>query len=479
MNSKTFKEYYYFFGILFFGIIIRLYYSNYDSYWIDEQIAFFVSDPSLSLKETITRSQNSDYSPFLYNIFLKFFFESFGYSPDIGRYFSVFVGSLSIVVLTQISFMISKKKSVFMAVFLSSFNIFLISYSAETRAYSTIFLLSLINIYAFLYLFIFCKKNKLIMYSFPFSSLLMLLSHPFTILIIVSEILFILIDDIKKEKFKYKSYIIFLFIIIFYVSIEKNYLISLFSYDPPSFFINNLDFAFFTNFYFDRFFGSKTMGYIFLLLLIYLLIKNMKKIINNKFYLFLIILLITIYFIPIAYGLIFNPVLKDRYIIFVLIPIILLISSLVYEIKNLRLKNLLIGLILISTITNQFFEIYNKDLSKPDFKSMFKQLDTQDVKNIAVITLDQIHEYMMDKEKKDPYRERDIIKNYIKNFDNVDKNYSLLNQEKLPSDLNSIWLICYEPIVANECKKNIRINKEFKIRKKISSYKLTSYFLKK
>ena len=78
-----------------------------------------------------------------------------------------------------------------------------------------------------------------------------------------------------------------------------------------------------------------------------------------------------------------------------------------------------------------------------------------------------IYEYMMDKEKKDPYRERDIIKNYIKNFDNVDKNYLLLNQEKLPSDLNSIWLICYEPIVANECKKNIRINKEFKIRKKI------------
>ena len=106
-------------------------------------------------------------------------------------------------------------------------------------------------------------------------------------------------------------------------------------------------------------------------------------------------------------------------------------------------------------------------------------MNEQEVKNIAVITLDKTHEYMMDIEKKDPYRERDIIKNYIKNFDDIDKNFVFLNQEKIPSELNSIWLICYEPIVDGKCKKNIRINKNYKIKKEISSYQLTSYLLKK
>ncbi len=479
MNYKITENYYFYFIILAIGIIIRLYYSNFESYWIDEQIAFFVSDPTLNLKETIIRSLNSDYSPLLYNFFLKVFFSIFGYSPDVGRYFSILVGFLSIILLAYISFSISKKRSVFIAIFLSSMNIYLISYSAETRAYSTIFLLSLVNIYLFFCVFIFKNKNKFFEIAFPFSVFLILLSHPFTSLIIISEIIFIFIQDLKKRKINYKYYTITFVTILLYAIIEHDYLKLLFSYNPPDFFVKNPDLVFFTNFYFDRFFGSKIMGYIFLFLLIFLLVKNKQKILNNKFYQFLLILLITIYLIPILYGLIINPVLKDKYIIFVLIPVILLISCLIFEIRNLRLRRLLIGLILISTITNQFFEIYNKKLSKPDFKSIFKKLNEQEVKNIAVITLDVNHEYMMDIEKKDPYRERDIIKNYIKNFDNIDKNFVFLNQEKIPTEFNSIWLICYEPIVDGKCEKNIRVNKNYKIKKEISSYQLTSYLLKK
>ena len=113
MNYKITENYYFYFIILALGIIIRIYYSNFESYWIDEQIAFFISDPTLNLKETTIRSLNSDYSPLLYNVFLKVFFSIFGYSPNVGRYFSILVGFLSIILLTYISFSISKKKSVF------------------------------------------------------------------------------------------------------------------------------------------------------------------------------------------------------------------------------------------------------------------------------------------------------------------------------------------------------------------------------
>ena len=75
------------------------------------------------------------------------------------------------------------------------------------------------------------------------------------------------------------------------------------------------------------------MGFIYLSLLIYLISYNFKKVVKNKYYLFLLLLLLVSFFVPIIYGLIFNPILKDRYIIFVLIPIIVLITNLIYEVK--------------------------------------------------------------------------------------------------------------------------------------------------
>ena len=54
----------------------------------------------------------------------------------------------------------------------------------------------------------------------------------------------------------------------------------------------------FDGFYFPRFFGSKIMGYIYLLLLVSLIVKNKKLIFNTKGnYLFLFILIVFSYFI--------------------------------------------------------------------------------------------------------------------------------------------------------------------------------------
>ena len=86
---------------------------------------------------------------------------------------------------------------------------------------------------------------------------------------------------------------------------------------------------------------------------------------------------------------------------------------------------------------------------------------------------------MMDIEKKDPFRERDVIKNYIKNLNVIDKNFLFYDQDKIPSQLNSLWLLCYEPLLAGKCKENIRIKENFEIKKEISSYLLTAFLLKK
>ena len=64
------------------------------------------------------------------------------------------------------------------------------------------------------------------------------------------------------------------------------------------------------------------MGLIYLSVLIFLIIKFRKKIfLTRNNYLPLIFILFLSYIIPLLYGLIRHPILHDRYIIFVLIPI--------------------------------------------------------------------------------------------------------------------------------------------------------------
>ena len=135
----TTNKYLVYLTLIILGFLLRLYYANYESYWFDEQISFFVANPEISFKETLVRSYTTDLSPVFYNLILKYYFTVFSYSPDLGRYLSTASGILGVIFLCLISYQISKYKSLMLTLFLASFNIYLITYSAETRPYSTIF----------------------------------------------------------------------------------------------------------------------------------------------------------------------------------------------------------------------------------------------------------------------------------------------------------------------------------------------------
>ena len=88
------------------------------------------------------------------------------------------------------------------------------------------------------------------------------------------------------------------------------------------------------------------MGLIYLSTLIFLIIRFRKKILfTSNNYLPLIFILFFSYIIPLFYGFIKFPILTDRYIIFVLIPILILISALIFEIDNRKLKIFLLIII--------------------------------------------------------------------------------------------------------------------------------------
>ena len=437
-----------------------------------------MANPDLSFIESLNRSYETDLSPVLFNLVLKYSFKIFGYTPEIGRYISVISGCLGVYFLSLICYQISKHKTLNLVLFLSFLNIYLITYSAETRAYSTIFLICAINLFLFFKLI---KKeilNKKFYIIFFLISVLTLLIHPFTMLIFGSQLIFLLAKDIKNKKLNYKIYIYYFAFFFLYILFGYENLKIALNFKPPEFFISQPNLKFFIDFYFAKFFGSKIMGAIYLSLLIYLIFYNFKKIVKNKYYLFLLILLLVSFFIPIIYGLIFNPILKDRYIIFVLIPILVLITNLIYEIENKKIRVFLLYLVLVSTITNHYFEIYNKDVTKPNYKEIFNKIDYNKSKNLAVIAMDKIHPYMTDVKGIDFNKERNIVENYLFNLDPIKNNFSLVNQNNLKENVNKLWLICQKPMV-DDCEKNIRIKKDFEVIEKKNSYKIETYLLRK
>jgi len=434
--------------IILIGVFLRTYQLNFENYWLDEMISYWVADPNISHNEAlIRREQLGATSPVLFDLILREYLTFFSYEPEYGRHVPLIFGALSIPFLGILSHQISKNNSYLLTIFLASINVYLISYSQEVRPYSFIFFLSIINL---IFYYKIVSKNekifkKIIFFNlFVIFSVLTLSSHPFTFIILFSQI----INSIYVFLFfKKKNYLFFLsvfFILLIYLLFNLDYIISQLSYNK--YFLPHENWKFYYNYYFSRFFGSKIMGIIYLSILIYLVVTLRKKIFYtlNK-YLLLIFILIFSYIIPLAYAYLKTPILTDRYIIYVLIPILILISSLIFEVKNKKVKIFIFIFLLGPTIINNFMEIKDRKINKPEFKKFLDSLEKNDVKNLTVNTSSAIS-------KKASEIQAKLVRNYIKNLKEFkNNNFQIFNINDLPKNKKMIWVICYEPLVGSDC----------------------------
>ena len=425
--------------VLICGIFLRFIQINFESYWLDEMVSFWIADPKISFEQTIIRNSYISQSPPLFDLILKYFFSIFNYDPYIGRYLNFIFGIISIPLLTILSLNIKKNYSFLLTLFLVCTNIYLIKYSQETRPYILIFLLSILNIIIYFKLNDFTgdhTKKSLLTFSFIIISIFNYSAHPFTLIILYSQIFHSLYLKIVYGK-NLKLFLLSLFvIIIFYLSINYNYLLEQLSY--KEYFLEQENWKFYYNYYFSRFFGSKIMGLIYLITLIFLIYKFKKKIfLHDQKYLFLFILLIFSYIIPLFYGFVKTPVLTDRYIIFVLIPIFLLISNLIFEIKDKKLKIILISFLLIPTIINNYIEIKHRKIAKPEFDLFFEEIRDKNVKNFKVLGNNKIVI---------------LVENYMENLSNFKKNeYQFIYKKDELTNNSLVWVVCYEPINDFNC----------------------------
>ena len=122
-----------------FGILFRLYNINYENLWFDEIATFWVTDPNISLTDMFERNRTTEGAPYFYYILVYYLHKIFGYDPNVGRYFSSFLGIISIFSIGYLCRLLNKNNSYKLSIFLVSFNVFLIAYSTEFRSYMLLF----------------------------------------------------------------------------------------------------------------------------------------------------------------------------------------------------------------------------------------------------------------------------------------------------------------------------------------------------
>ena len=423
------------------GLVLRFYNLNYDNLWFDETATFWVSDPSINFSEVVSRNIQIEGSLFIYDFLVYFFNKLVGYDPINIRIYSAIFGTLSIVVFFFLSKNILKSYSAcFISTSLFSLNVYLIKYSQEGRFYSFLVLICLLSIFSIIKILKKEKQKKFfskyLLLFFIFQTIASL-TFPFAIIIAASFLFILFLKFFFDEKnlnlfLIVLVYLIFTLFLYYFWSKDINYEFSEWIVNPGI--------KFFTNFYFSSFFGSRLLGIVHFLALIGLIIKFRKLIfynLNEKT--FLIYLIFFTYLIPIVFSYLFFPIIHERYIIFVLIPILILLSYFIFEINNVKLKNFFIILFLGMNFFNHFFESNFKQFYegrpryKPSFDEAIKYIENTDTKNYTFFF------------KSDPKHD-----NYLKPlFHYVDhivtkKNLSLKGetfQNFLVSEEKKIWLI--------------------------------------
>ena len=465
-KSNLLNKYIIFFFLIFlFGVLLRVYNLNFEDYWFDEQAGFWVADPSISFSETLERSKELDRGTHLvFNLILKTFFYVLGYDPSIGRILPLIFGVLSIPALSYLSFQINNNKSFLLTAIISSINFYLISYSQETRLYSLVFLVSILNIIFFFKIYDLKDLNKS---KFLFSILYILFTvlgtclHIFFFIIIFSQIIFLLVNYIfKKRTILFEIFIIFISICIYLFFMFDSLLLQM---GIKEFWIQQVSLEFFYNFFFSRFFGSKIMGLIYLIILLYLIYSNRVSIFkyNSKFLLLIFILFFS-YFIPLVYSIFQKPILIDRYIIFILVPIIILISNLLLNENNTKKRYIILFIILSSTITNNYIEIFEREISKPEFSKSLINISNFEDKSVIIKAGDELTEK--------------LTINYVKNIKiSKDNNINFLKSSDDLSNLGKLWFVCYQPINGFDCSAKNYIFSSWEILSETNHKLLTTY----
>tara|TARA_B100000780_G_C20902033_1_gene359058 strand:- start:2 stop:493 length:492 start_codon:yes stop_codon:yes gene_type:complete len=150
------------------------------------------------------------------------------------------------------------------------------------------------------------------------------------------------------------------------------------------------------------------------------------------------------------------PILIDRYIIFVLIPILILISILILKLDNKRIRNTILTILILSTLTNNYIEILKRKNVKPEFKKSILFMENSNSLNYMLAGSTSLN--------------NKFVENYIRLSSTRKLKLESHNNFRNKS-LKNIWVMCYLPITKSNCKKPSKLNNNY-IKKKDIDFNL-------
>ena len=454
MDRKKLQSLFFLLILIVFGSFLRIYNINYDDMWSDEMISFWTSDPTIPLTETFKRIFSSQLMV-SYEILLKFYHYLFGYDVYTSKYFSSLISVISLLLFYNLIKKNSSNNSAIFGLFLLVINIYHIKYSLELRSYILCFLLVIILIDQIF-------NNKKIKKDFYISNyfivflitFVLLFSHALSIIVIISLVLFLLIKlTISPSNNKSERNLIS--VLLLSCSLFLFVYLNNISHYPE--WVEQVKASFYTNFYFSKFFGSRILGLLYLITLLYLVIKFKEKFIILTL---LLIIIFNSYFLPLLFGYLIKPILVDRYIFFVIIPVIFLISHLIFLIKNKMLKYFFVIALSLITLSNHFFQEYafkqiytNIYPTKPEIKKTLNMIKSSNIKKYTI---------KMNVENSENIN--DVRLNYLKKYDDKfnfqTQLFNYFDKDKYPE---IFWIIYFTDIT----------NEKFKIPNNFENYQIS------
>jgi hypothetical protein len=376
------------------GILARFYYFSDIDGWFDEWNMIYTVDPTISNNLTWKRYFGyrgyepgevgyyhlPEYYPPLNAFILKYFSKIFGYYNENLRLFSITFGCSSIVLVYKVTRLFAAKKYATFATFFFSSNLFLIWQSSEIRPHSFVVFFSLLVIYLFIK--ILNKdfhKSKLLFISYIFTSIILLSSWPFTLIIFFSKFIFLIQRYLFTNKIKYSLFLTLIIICVFYIVLNIDYLLYHLAREEH---YTKLYLAFFYSYHFRSFFGSIYLGAILLIIFSIMVVYRFREIFFNwRKDNLIIITIISSYFLTIIYSLLGASVISPKYIIFAL-PLIIIWISINLERLNFKYKNFYLTVLISIYIVNSAINFKNSPIDRPPSKRILSLISNSNTSSI-------------------------------------------------------------------------------------------------
>ena len=419
--KKISNSYFLTFIIIFFAFILRFYKFDSLGFWGDEILTFWETQPLQTYNEIWLKIKDTEYNSPLYFYILNIYNHFFDYTAYSLRLLHIIFGSLSLLIVFFISRHLFNKSISNLILFLLSSNLFLIWISTEVRIIAFVLFFYLLLILFFFQIIKNFNNERVSILEISFLcffNLFTLSLHPFAIIIVFSQLVFLFLICFDKRNYNKKKIMVYFFLIIlfifFYGLLNQEYILSRLDSEPMVH--NKLSIKFFIGYNFKSFFNSYLLGFINLYLIILSVWSLKTNIFKNLFLLYLILVFLITYIFIISISLTLSGVTGARYWTY-LVPIVIMINiHYLINIKKKLISNLMILFLILYTFFICIKNFNHPQIRKPDTPSLIKFINDSQIKNVVSQNLSYFDVYLRNGYKKDLKKEI-FYNNAIVNFD--------------------------------------------------------------